>query len=211
MNSSSNGGGSGGNGGGIFGNMSGQAAGLAKRAMGVIGILKILGSLTNEVIKKATLDGKGWGEAFTEGAKSFMVNSSFAIGKMFGLDFQAMLDEATQKMKENVDKMAKSIQKYYNNWQREEDKLLQNKLKSHNITIKSIEEQTSLYKKQLDIVNKIRGSTESAEQLFYEHQKQAALETLKSEGGTEEQLEQLSKAWDMRIAQEMQESKVRDI
>ena len=70
-----------------------------------------------------------------------MVNSSFAIGKMVGLDFQAMLDEATRKMKENVDKIALGIQKYYNNWQREEDKLLQNKLKSHDITIKSIEQQ----------------------------------------------------------------------
>jgi hypothetical protein len=109
LNSSTNGGGSGGSNGGIFGQMSGQAGGLAKRALGVIGILKILGSLTNEVMKKATVDGKGWGEAFTEGAKSFMVNSSFAIGKMVGLDFQAMLDEATSKMKENVDKLAKGI------------------------------------------------------------------------------------------------------
>jgi len=108
LNSSANGGG-GGEGGGIFAGMSGQVGGLAKRALGVIGILKIIGSLTNEVMKKATVDGKGWGEAFTEGAKSFMVNSSFAIGKMVGLDFQAMLDEATRKMKENVDKIARSV------------------------------------------------------------------------------------------------------
>lgn len=206
LNTSANGGGGsgGGSNGGIFGQMSGQAGGLAKRALGVIGILKILGSLTNEVIKKATIDGKGWGEAFTEGAKSFMVNSSFAIGKMVGLDFQAMLDEATRSMTENINKIAKGIQKWYNVQQQREHQLASDRLKSHQITLKSIEEQTQLYKKQLDIVNKIRGTTESSEQLFYEHQKQQALETLRSEGGTDEQIEQLSKAWDMRIAQEME-------
>lgn len=46
--------------------------------------------------------------------------------------------------------------------------MLQNKLKSHNITIKSIEQQNQLYKNQLDIVNKIQGNVNSAEQLFYE-------------------------------------------
>jgi hypothetical protein len=52
--------------------------------------------------------------------------------------------------------------------------------------MRSLEQQTQLYKKQLDIVNKMRGSTESSEQLFYEHQKQSALETLRSEGGSAE-------------------------
>lgn len=37
--------------------MNGQLGRLAKRAVGIVGVLKTLGGLTNEVMKKATVDG----------------------------------------------------------------------------------------------------------------------------------------------------------
>lgn len=139
---SSSGGGGGGGGGGVFGSMNKQATRLATRAVGLAGILRAVGSLTHEIIKKATVDGNGWGEAFTQGAKSFMVNTAFSLGKYFGLDFESMLSEATQAMKKRIDDLNQHLANHYAKWQQGENELLQSKLKTHRETIKAIDDET---------------------------------------------------------------------
>lgn len=157
------GGGGGGKGGGLFGDVDNQVAGLAKKGLGVVAILRSVGSLANEVISKATVDGKSWGEAFTSGAKSFLEKTSFSAFKFVGLDFDNMLQQATAEMQKRINDLNASLTKHYAKWQQDENELLQSKLKTHQQTLKAIDDETSRYQKQLKVVNQIRGNTDTAE------------------------------------------------
>lgn len=201
------GGGGGGGSGGPFGKWGNDLERVMGNVTKVLAVARMIGSVMNETLSNVIVEGKDFGEALEEGVKGGLTKAFSSGLKMVGVDLDGMLEKYKQKLNEQVKQIGDRVQEYQKRNAEEMKEELQGQKAAHDKILQSIQRETQEYQNQLSLVKQIHGEQNAIENSYLERLKFEDVQQLKKQGGTDEQIQQLEKAWDVRIA--MDEGKKR--